>query len=419
MTIKPTKGRALGLLIAASTTAAGLSACGSSSSAATPAKTSSPQSSTAATAASCNTTGRHPGISSSQILLGVSAPQTGTGAADWGSVVGEEAYFKYINAQGGVKGRKIKLKALNDQYTSSMNIDNVRQLIESDKVFALAGGNGTANTLASIPLIVQSGIPDIGPNAPSNTLGTMKTPNVYLMTSNYTQQFEVLTKYVADHYHPTSYSLVGVTGDVDKSALAGMKAVLGSSVTINNIPETPGTANMAPLASQLQRYNAPWVFFIITDPDTGNLLEAMQRIGYAPKTASWSGMTDPVNFIAPYHSVSQGLIAIEPQLPPTANSVGTQNSNLYKSVTGTDPNPFNELGWVQGMLTVEALKNAKALTWSCVKTALNQVNNLSAGFYPPISFGASNRQGTTAVALAQIKGTSLVQLKGFVSASAG
>jgi len=409
MLTKKTVRSGAGLLSGVILAASALSACSSSSPAAAPSSSAKPTTASA----SCSTTGNSPGITAHQILLGVSAPETGTGAADWGSVLGEEAYFKYINTHGGIDGKQIKLDALNDQYDPSINITNVRQLIEEDHVFALAGGNGTPNTLASIPIITQSGIPDIAPNAPSTSIGTMKTPNVYVISPNYEQQFDVLTSYLQKTYHPSSYSLVGVTGSVDNNALAGIKEA-APNVKVNNIPETPGTANMGPLAAQLQRYNAPWVLFILTDPDTGNLLEAMKRIGYNPRLASWSGMTEQA-YLQPYGAISQGLIAIESESTPTGNSLAAKNTALYKQVTGQTPNTMNELGWVQAELTVKALRDAKALTWSCVEDSLNSIRNFTTGYFPPISFGPQVRQGTTASALAEIKGSKLLPVAGFTS----
>jgi len=187
---------------------------------------------------------------------------------------------------------------------------------------------------------------------------------------------------------------------------------------VHNIPEVPGTANMAPLASQLQRYGSQWVFLILTNGDTGNLLEAMHRVGYSPRLASWSGMTEQ-SYIDSFGSVSQGLIAVEEELPTNSTQPGVQQTvSQYKDMTGSLPNTFNELGWVQAEVAVKALRSAKALTWSCFEQALNGIKNLQTGVLPTISFGPTNRQGATAVALAEIKGKSLKQLSGFKSASA-
>lgn len=344
-------------------------------------------------------------------------PLTGSAAqGGLGTKAGENAYFKYVNAHGGVKGRKIHFIPLDDQYEPSVAVQQMKLLVQDDKAFAVDGGEGTPNFLATVPFLESTHIPVVGPYSPSNTLGTMKTPNIYMIAPNYVQEFNVLTTYIASHFHPKSYSLVGVTGNVDENALSGMQEALkGTNITVHNIPEVPGTANMAPLASQLQRYGSQWVFLILTNGDTGNLLEAMHRVGYRPRLASWSGMTEQ-SYIGSFGSVSQGLIAIEEELPSNSSQPGVQQTvSQYKSMTGSLPNSFEELGWVQAEVAVKALRSAKALTWSCFEQALDGIKSLQTGVLPTISFSPTNRQGATGIALAEIKGNGLKQLAGFTS----
>lgn len=358
-----------------------------------------------------------PGVTSTTITLGATGPLTGSGALTGLPVAaGENAYFKYINSHGGVKGRKIKFIYLDDQYDPATALQKMHLLVQSDHIFAVAGGEGTPNFLATVPYLKSVGIPAIAPYAPSNTLGTMATPNIYMVLPNYIQEFKVLARYAYAHSHAASYSLVGITGNLDENALQGMREGLaGTGATVHNVSEVPGTSNMAPLAAQLLAYNAKWVFTLLTDTDTGNLLEATNRVGYHPQLASWSGMTENV-FYQQYGSVSQGNIAVEEILPATSHAPGVQQMvKQYKAVTGTLPNSFNELGWVQGELAVAALKAAKSLTWSAVEQALNGIHNFKSGVLPPISFGARNRQGSQELALAQIHGNGLVQLSGFTS----
>lgn len=374
----------------------------------------------AGSGATCGSNGQAPGVTDSTITLGATMPLTGSAAqGGQGTLAGQNAYFSYINSHGGVKGHKIKFIGLDDQYEPSVAVQQMKLLIQRDNVFAIDGGEGTPNFLANVPLLKQAGIPTIAPYAPSSELGTMDTPNIYMIAPNYVQEFDALTSYIYDHFHATTYSLVGVTGNVDQDALHGMQEALqGKGATVHNIPEVPGTSNMAPLASQLQRYNAQWVFLILTNGDTGNLLEAMKRIGYNPKLASWSGMTEQ-SYIDSFGAVSQGLIAIEEELPATSTASGIQNMvSQYKAITGSSPNSFNELGWVQAELAVKALQSAKALTWSCLEQSLNEMRNFNTGVLPPVNFGPTNRQGTTGVALAKIEGSELTQLSGFTSAAA-
>src|SRR5689334_8993266 len=78
------------------------------------------------------------GVTDSQVVLGQSAVFSGP-AADLGTEMrnGAMAYFNHVNAQGGVNGRRIVLKSLDDRYEPDNAAKATKQLIEEDKVFAL------------------------------------------------------------------------------------------------------------------------------------------------------------------------------------------------------------------------------------------------------------------------------------------
>lgn len=100
-------------------------------------------------------------------------------------------------------------------------------------------------------------------------------------------------------------------GNVGDDSKAGMEAaVKGTDVKVNYIPEVPGTPDFTPIATQLRDANADWVFLILTNADTGHLLEAMKRIGYTPKTAGWAGLDDE-DYIKSFGALSQGMIIAE------------------------------------------------------------------------------------------------------------
>src|SRR6266567_5503593 len=84
-----------------------------------------------------------PGITSDQILLGNTIAQSGPAAA-YGTIANaEQAYFNYVNSQGGVNGRKIKFKILDDAYSPAKTVPLTKQLVEDDKVFLMFSGLGT------------------------------------------------------------------------------------------------------------------------------------------------------------------------------------------------------------------------------------------------------------------------------------
>src|SRR5262245_58240565 len=89
-----------------------------------------------------------PGVTPTSILIGGTVPLTGEAAA-FGSVgPGAKAYFDYVNAHGGVYGRKIEYVFYDDRYDAAQTVQLTRRLVEQDQVFAIFNSVGTANNLA-------------------------------------------------------------------------------------------------------------------------------------------------------------------------------------------------------------------------------------------------------------------------------
>src|SRR6204780_2374306 len=121
-------------------------------------------------AAGAATSSSAPGVTPTSITVGTISTQTGTLAANSSSLIyGEKAYFDYINAQGGVNGRKIDYKyALDDGGNPTTFNQLANTLINQDHVFAVSG---VATIFFSPNLFVESGIPTYGYNVTDNWAG--------------------------------------------------------------------------------------------------------------------------------------------------------------------------------------------------------------------------------------------------------
>ena len=103
-----------------------------------------------------------PGVTTKTITIGSHQPLTGIAAPGYDEIApASNAYFQYVNAHGGVFGRKIVYKYLNDQYNSSITTTVVRQLILQDHVFAIFNGLGTPTHLAVAGFINSEKVPDL------------------------------------------------------------------------------------------------------------------------------------------------------------------------------------------------------------------------------------------------------------------
>ncbi|MCJ7601326.1 MAG: ABC transporter substrate-binding protein, partial [Desulfobulbaceae bacterium] len=103
-------------------------------------------------------------VSDSGILVGTSLPLTGHASyLGLGIVTGMNAYFRHVNSQGGIHGRKIKCVAYDDDYNPPLMITNVKRLIDKDRVFALIGLVGTPTTLTVVEQCEKQKIPLLFP----------------------------------------------------------------------------------------------------------------------------------------------------------------------------------------------------------------------------------------------------------------
>src|SRR5438445_2033253 len=88
------------------------------------------------------------GITSTEIHLGSIFPVSGSASAYYSVAKGANAYFDYVNAHGGINGRKVTFTVVDDAYSPANTPAKARELVEADKVFAVYGELGTPTNLA-------------------------------------------------------------------------------------------------------------------------------------------------------------------------------------------------------------------------------------------------------------------------------
>lgn len=367
-------------------------------------------------AGGCDKSGVAQGVTDSTIRLGAFTPLTGPVADPGnGALLGQQIAFDRVNADGGVGGRKIELITVDDKYDPAEAQNAVRRLNEQDEVFALSGGVGTPNFVATLPYIKQEAIPAIGPYAPSNQVGVMENPNVYMIWPNYVDEFEVITRYLIEQVKPKSVAMVQMAGDVGDDALAGVKvASKGTDFELDKIVVVEATTtDYSAAVQELKGTGAEWVISINQPTGTGQVIQAAKKIGYEPRWATWSGMTDS-SWIAAFPNEADGIIAATVVAPFDSEDAKMKEFvEAVRAETGEEPTVWNAIGYAQGLVTIEALQNAEALTRECLEASLQSMKGFETGLIPPVTFAPDSRQGTAAVGLAEIVDGQVVELLPF------
>jgi len=116
-------------------------------------------------------TSADPGITPKTILLGGTAPLSGTASAYASVARGANAYFRHVNSRGGVNGRTITYKFVDDAYNAVQTVQATKQLVEQDKVFAIFNSLGTEQNEAIRPYLNQAKVPQLFVASGATTFG--------------------------------------------------------------------------------------------------------------------------------------------------------------------------------------------------------------------------------------------------------
>ncbi len=146
-----------------------------------------------ATASPADTTG----ITDTSIKIGSLLPITGV-AAQWGVPYGQgmNAYFDYINDQGGIYGRKINLVIGDSQYTGPIATEAAKRLIDQEQVFAFLGNLGTEVEAAVKQMIDAENIPDFDVLSGASEFINPVQKNRFTAMVDYTTEGKIFATYI-------------------------------------------------------------------------------------------------------------------------------------------------------------------------------------------------------------------------------
>ena len=176
-------------------------------------------------------TAADPGVSDREIVIGATTPLSGPFSSVSSVTVGANAYFKYVSSNGGVNGRKITFKYLDDQYDPAKTVQLTRQLVEQDKVFAIFNSIGTEHNLAVRDYLNANKVPQIFAASGSTTLGRdgAKYPSTIGFQPSYQAEGWVYGKYLARTRPGARVAVLFQNDDYGKDLLSGLKRGLQRS----------------------------------------------------------------------------------------------------------------------------------------------------------------------------------------------
>ena len=338
-----------------------------------------------------------PGVSSSTITIGSSGPLTGEAAAAAGVLKGADAYFKYVNAKGGVNGRKIDFKYLDDAYDPSQTVQNVRQLIQQDNVFALFSLVGTNSNLAVRDFVNAAGVPQVFSAAGATTFGRdyAKYPWTIGYLPPYAEEGALYAKQIlATNAKQAKIAVLYQSDDYGKDLLSGFRRGLGSkahSLIVQTVGYDPTTSDVQSQVAQLKASGANTFMIFAFGKFAIQSFVYANKLGWKPQiyvndvaSASSIMALDPAK-------TAEGSISIlwgkDPATPKFKGDAGVVLAGkiIKRYVPGGNPSDgFLVAGMAEAFSFVDALKAAgKNLTRKGLMTAVTHMNEANNPFLIP------------------------------------
>jgi branched-chain amino acid transport system substrate-binding protein len=338
-----------------------------------------------------------PGVSATTITLGSSGPLTGEAAAAAGVLRGAEGYFKYVNARGGVNGRKIDFKYLDDAYDPSRTVANVRQLIQQDNVFALFSVVGTNGNLAIRDYANAAGVPTVFSASGATTFGRdyAKYPWTIGYLPPYGEEGDLYAKHIlATNGKKAKVAVLYQSDDYGKDLLAGFRRGLGAKARtsiVQTVGYDPTASDVQSQVAQLKASGANTFCVFAFGKFAIQAFQYASKLGWKPQiyvndVASASSIMQ----IMP-RSTAEGAISIvwgkDPATPKFKNDPGTALAAtiIKKYIPGANPSDgFLIAGMAEAFTMVDALKAAgKDLTRKSLMTAVTHMNEANNPFLVP------------------------------------
>jgi len=167
------------------------------------------------------------GVSADKIVFGQATALEGPASAlGLGMKIGLEAAFAEVNQAGGVKGRKLVLKSVDDGYEPTKSIEAVKKLLEEDKVFAIAGPVGTPTAAAIQPIATAAGAPFIGAFTGAEFLREPYKPLVMNIRASYFQETEAMVEHLTKDLGASKIAIMYQDDAFGQAGLAGVKKAL-------------------------------------------------------------------------------------------------------------------------------------------------------------------------------------------------
>src|SRR6266508_5327015 len=226
------------------------------------------------------------GATDTEIKIGNIMPYSGPASAY--GVIGktEEAYFRKINAEGGINGRKINFVSYDDAYSPPKTVEQARKLVESDEVLLVFNSLGTPPNTAIQKYLNTKKVPQLFVATGATKWNDPKDfPWTMGWQPNYQSESQIYAKYILKNKPDAKIAILYQNDDYGKDYVKGFKDGLGSKAASLIVIEESYEVSEPTIDSHIVKLKSTGadVFFNITTPKfAAQAIKKNAEIGWKP-----------------------------------------------------------------------------------------------------------------------------------------
>ena len=240
-----------------------------------------------------------PGVTSTKIKLGNTAPYSGP-ASSYGTIARSAlAYFEMVNDKGGIHGRKVEVISLDDSFSPPKAVEQTRKLVEGEEVFAIFMPLGSPTSAATQSYLNGKKVPQIFVTSGADR---WNQPEKYPWSIGWNLQYaaegRIYAKYILDNVKDPRIAVLYQNDEFGKAVLSGLKEGLGDRVSaIADVVSYELTDTTVDLQVAKLKNSGATVFVSLTTPKfAAQSIRAVDNLAWKPLfiLPSVSNSIDPV-----------------------------------------------------------------------------------------------------------------------------
>ena len=250
------------------------------------------------------------GVTEDSIKLGAHYPLTGVASPGYSEIpTGVQAYFDYVNANGGVNGRQIDYIYRDDAYNPTNTSQVVNQLVLEDEVFAMLGGLGTPTHSAVLDFLNGEGVPDLFVSSGSLLWDNPEeNPMTFGWQPDYEIEGKIIGQYIAENYPDAKVGLFLQDDDFGDDGEKGVREFIDDQV-VEAQRYVPGNTDVGPQIAALQAAGADFVVGFNVPSYTALSQLVSLRLGFKPQWFYSNVGSDPTLVGKLLANFSQGAVS--------------------------------------------------------------------------------------------------------------